>query len=111
MLDYSYLSTKILYPAIAFAVDRKVITKDEAEVLKLGIVDKDKQSFKAGDISDNFTSRQKTHIIKRLKGMGYIMPLKNKPRTYCVNFSRSHLLRGVIRSLEANEFIPPIDSI
>jgi len=110
LLDYSYLSTNILYPAITFAVDRKVITKDEAEVLKLGIVDKEKQSFKAGDISNAFTSRQKTHMIKKLKDMAYIMPLKNKPRSYCVNFSRSHLLRGVINSLEANDFIPPIDN-
>ncbi len=109
LLDYSYLSTKILIPAIMFAVDRKVITKEESDILKLGILDKNKQSFKAGDISDAFTSRQKTHIIKKLKSMGYIIPLEDKPRTYCVNFSRSYLLRGVIRSLEENKFIPPID--
>ena len=109
LLDYEYLSNNILRPAIQHALDRKVVNKEEAAVLMLGIADKRRQSFKAGDISDNFTARQKTHMIKKLRDMGYIVPLKKSSRSYCVNFSRSHLLRGVIINLEVNNFIPPID--
>ncbi len=105
LLDYSYLSKMILQPAIHGAIDRKVITKDEADILMLGVSDVKNQSFKASDIDEKFTSRQKTHMIKKLKDMGYIRSKKSNSRTYYVNFSRSHLLRGVIQNLKANDFI------
>jgi len=91
LLNYHYLNRHILSPAIIEAQERKLITKDEADILRLGIKN-ESQSFKASDISHKYNSRQKTHIIKG-------------SRTYYVNFSRTYLLRGVMRALEKNHFI------
>lgn len=109
LLNYAYLNQYILAPAIMDSLDRRQITKEEAEVLKLGIKD-EAQSFKASDISDKYKSRQKTHMIKKLKNNGFIKPIKEGSRTYYVNFSRSYLLRGVMKALEKNNFIPSIDA-
>ena len=109
LMNYAYLSLSILLPAITNAANRKLITKEEAEILRLGVRDK-AQSFKSSDISGDYTSRQKTHMIKKLKDAGYIKPVEKGSRSYYVNFSRSHLLRGVMKALEENKFIPPIDT-
>jgi len=111
LMNYAYLSLSILHPAIRHAVDRKVITKEEGAILKLGITDQKRQYFKTGDISDDFTARQKTHMVKKLKDIGLILPLENNARSYYVNFSRSYLLRGVIQALESNKFIPKMDDL
>ncbi len=111
LLSYSYLSVRVLRPAIEHAVSRKLLTRDEADVLLLGVNNVNKQYFKTGDICDKFTKRQKTHMVKKLKDMGFIMSVKEGSRSYCVNFSRSYLLRGIVRSLEANNFIPKIDVV
>lgn len=109
LMNYAYLSLSILLPAITNAANRKLITKGEAEILRLGVRDK-AQSFKSSDISGDYTSRQKTHMIKKLKDAGYIKSVEKGSRSYYVNFSRSHLLRGVMKALEENKFIPPIDT-
>ncbi len=108
LLNYDYLSAHILSPAISSAVERKLVTREEAEILMLGIKD-ETQSFKARDISDRYSSRQKTHLIKKLKDAGFIKPIQEGSRTYYVNFSRSYLLRGVMQALEVNKFIPAMD--
>lgn len=109
LLDYEYLSKKILIPALNHALDRKLIHNEEANILKLGVADADVQCFMASDIKGKYTSRQKTHLIKKLKDVGYIKPVQENTRKYCVRFIGSPLMRGVIKSLEDNKFIPCID--
>ncbi len=109
LLDRKFLLEKILKPAIDNAVNRKAITPDEADILRLGLNTKT-QSFKASDISDKYTPRQKTYALKKLKEAGFIKPVKENSHTYYVNFSRSFLLRGVMNTLEEKEFIPPMES-
>jgi hypothetical protein len=96
-------------PTINFGKDRGYLTKLEAEVLKKGV---ELQRFKATDINDcisELTPRQKTHLIAKLKSNNFIQPLKENGRTYYVNFMNNYLMRGIVRSLEKENFIPPID--
>ena len=60
LLDYSYLSEKILFPAISFSLDRKVITQLEADILKIAVK---KQLFQASDLKELFPA----HTQFRLK--------------------------------------------
>ena len=110
LLDFEYLYKNILVPTINLGLDRGYLNKEEAKVLNIGI---SKQSFKASELDDAFeglTSRQKTHLISKMKESGFIRPLKENGRTYYVSFMNNFLMRSLIQILEKEDFIPSIDS-
>jgi Fic family protein len=109
LLDFDYLYQKILVPTINLGIDRGYLNKDEAKVLNIGIK---KQKFKAGELSEalvGLTSRQRTHLISKMKDSGFIRPLTEKGRTYYVSFMNNFLMRSLILVLEKENFIPPIN--
>jgi len=109
LLDFSYLYEHILVPTIEMAVEREYLNKPEAKVLRLGIKE---QSFKAGDLTKVLTDlnpRQRTHQINKMREAGFIKPVEENARIYFVNFMNNTLMRGLIKVLEQQEFIPPTD--
>jgi Fic family protein len=110
LLDFDFLYKKILVPTIKLGAERGYLNKEEAKVLNIGIL---KQSFKATELDEAFeglSSRQKTHLIAKMKESGFIRPLKENGRTYCVSFTNNFLMRSLIQVLEKENFIPAIDS-
>jgi len=110
LLDFDFLYKKILVPTIKLGAERGYLNKEEAKVLNIGIL---KQSFKATELDEAFeglSSRQKTHLIAKMKESGFIRPLKENGRTYCVSFTNNFLMRSLIQVLEKEKFIPAIDS-
>ena len=106
LLDYKYLSEKILIPAIDFSLERKVITKIEAEILKIAVK---KQLFQANDLKvilPDTIPAQISRIINRLKSKNMISPEHNKSRKYLIDFRNNYLLRGVIKMLDQHDFLP-----
>lgn len=75
LLNYKYLSENILYPAIAFSLERKLITSNEASILKLAVK---KEIFQAHDLKENvFPNESPLYIsrqIKKLKSKRMIIP-------------------------------------
>lgn len=109
LLDFDYLYHKILVPTINLGSEQGYINKDEARVLNIGIK---KQKFKASELNgvlNELTTRQKTHLISKMKESGFIQPLKQNGRTYCVSFMNNYLMRSLIQVLEREAFIPSID--
>jgi Fic family protein len=109
LLDFEYLYQKILIPTINLGIERGYLNKDEAKVLNIGIK---KQKFKASELSEaleGLTARQRTHLISKMKDSGFIRPLTEKGRTYCVSFMNNFLMRSLIQVLEKENFIPPIN--
>jgi len=109
LLDFSYLHENILVPTIDLAVEREYLNKSEAKILRLGIKE---QSFKSGDITKilaDLTPRQRTHQINKMREAGFIKPIEENARIYVVNFMNNTLMRGLIKVLEQQEFIPPTD--
>lgn len=109
LLDHGYLSVNVLKPAIAMGRDRGLVNKNEEAVLKMGV---EKQSFKASDVAGvlpKLTSRQRTHMITKLKSNGMIRPLKEHGREYFVSFNNNYLMRSLIIMLEKENFIPSIN--
>lgn len=109
LLDHSYLSENVLKPAITMGRDRGLINKEEAAALKMGV---EKQSFKAADIEKIYpklTSRQRTHMVAKLKSNGLVRPLKEHGREYYVSFVNNYLMRSLIQMLEKENFIPAIN--
>lgn len=110
LLDFDFLYKKILVPTIKLGAERGYLNKEEAKILSVGIF---KQSFKANELDEAFvgiTSRQRTHLIAKMKDAGFIKPLKENGRTYCVSFMNNMLMRSLIQVLEKEKFIPAIDS-
>jgi Fic family protein len=110
LLDFDFLYKNILVPTIKLGAERGYLNKEEAKVLNIGIL---KQSFKATELDEAFdglSSRQKTHLIAKMKESGFIRPLKKNGRTYCVSFMNNFLMRSLIQILEKENFIPAIDS-
>jgi Fic family protein len=107
LTDFTYLANKILLPAIAFARERELITMAEARILQIGA---QKGITKASDLSPampGMTSAQRTYQIRKLVERRMLLPIKEGARQYTLGFSNSFLLRGIIRALSEEGFIPP----
>lgn len=102
----SFLSSKILYPAVDYSSERGLINELEAKVLKKAV---EKGTIKAGDLRDvlpELKSAQITYQIGKLIERGMLQPVEEGARTYTAKFSNSFLIRGVITTLRAEGFIP-----
>lgn len=106
LTDYRHLARHILTPAITFARDRQWITAAEETVLattiKSGVV-------KSSDIAHalpKLTAGQRTYQIKKLVDQGMLLPISAKARQYTIGFSNSYLIRGMIKALREQGFIP-----
>jgi Fic family protein len=107
LTDFTYLADKILLPAIAFARERELITMAEARILQIGA---QTGITKASDLSPampGMTSAQRTYQIRKLVERRMLLPIKDGARQYTLGFSNSFLLRGIVRALSEEGFIPP----
>lgn len=106
LLDYEFLKTEILLPAIAHSLERKYITDIEARILKRAI---EKPLIQAFDIKDLFVGQDNAIIsrqIKKLIEKKMLEPEKEGARKYMISFNNNFLLRGIISSLGAKGFLP-----
>lgn len=106
LLDYDFLKTEILLPAIAHSLERKYITDIEARILKRAI---EKPLIQAFDIKDLFVGQDNAIIsrqIKKLIEKKMLEPEKEGARKYMISFNNNFLLRGIISSLGAKGFLP-----
>ncbi len=105
LLDYHFLASKILRPAVAFSLERKVITDLEAKILEIAVT---KVIFQASDIqtlTQGKLAAERSRILNRMKNNRLIEPISEKARKYVIRFSRSQLSRGLIHALAREGFI------
>ena len=106
LTDFGYLGDKILAPALSYAKERELITAMEESVLhiaaKSGVA-------KAADLAaamPGMTPAQRTYQIKKLVERKMLQPIKEGARQYTIGFSNNYLIRGVVRALSDEGFIP-----
>ena len=64
---------------------------------------------KASDLKDampGLSERQRTYQISKLVERGMLAPIREGARQYTVGFANNVLIRGVIRALSTEGFIP-----
>jgi Fic family protein len=108
LLDYKYMLTEILTPALGFSLDRKLITDREHAIL-MAVVSSESMAVKSGDIENivgNVSPEQRSRIIRGLREKGMLTPLKEGGRVYTIGFMNSYLLRGIMKVLEEQGFVP-----
>ncbi len=109
LTDFEYLYGRILVPTINLGIEKGYLNKEEAKVLSIGIKMK---KFKANDLANEltgFNSRQRTHLLRKMKEERFIRPFEEGGRTYFVSFTNNYLMRSLIQILEKEKFIPPIN--
>ena len=108
LLDRKFTTEKVLLPALDFALDRKQITQREHNILQ-ALVRKDDMTLRSADLDTVIGEEspvQRSRIIRKLREKGMLHPLKEDGRIYTIGFINNYLLRGVIKSLEDNSFVP-----
>jgi len=106
LLDYDYLQKEILLPAINYSLDRQFITETESKILKRVI---EKQVIQNNDLSDFFEGKKSSEIsrqIKKLIEKKMLIPEDKGKRKYVIRFDNNYLLRGVMKSLGDQGFLP-----
>ena len=105
LTDYAFLKENILIPALAYSVQRQLITQQEQEILlevvKLG-------TAKSGDLAKalhGLKPAQRTYQIKRLVDRKMLQPIQPGARQYSLCFTNNYLLRGAIHALTNEGFI------
>lgn len=106
LTDASYLIERILTPALNYARERELVTQVEEQVLlltaRLGVA----KASALKDAMPDLTERQRTYQIGKLVERGMLAPIREGARQYTVGFSNNFLIRGVIRALSNEGFIP-----
>ena len=64
LLDYKYLQTEILMPALKYSLEREYVTEIEMKILKRVV---DKQSIQAGDLKDIFKGKISAEISRQIR--------------------------------------------
>lgn len=106
LTDYRYLTRHILAPAITFARDRQWITAAEETVLTTAIKSGVVKSSDIAQALPKLTAGQRTYQIKKLVDQGMLLPISANARQYTIGFSNSYLIRGMIKALREQGFIP-----
>ncbi len=106
LADYAHLQANVLLPAVHHARQRQWITEAEEAVLiqtvRIGIV-------KAGDLQaamPGLNANQRTYQIGKLVESGMLQPLHPGARQYILGFTHNLLLRGVVKTLTDQGFVP-----
>jgi Fic family protein len=106
LLDYNYVAKNILLPAIKYSKERELLTDVEKKILAVAIK---KQVFQNSDLQDIFKNKKKSEVsrwIRRMKERNLIETEQKSSRKYVIKFSHNQILRGIIKSLGDNDFLP-----
>ena len=105
LLNYEYLSEKILRPAVRYCRERGLISPVDASILEVAI---EKPEFRSSDLVGVLKGQgpvARSRAIARLRGGNLIEPVARNARRYRMRYTNSVLLRGVIDSLVREGFI------
>ncbi len=104
--DSKYLTDRILVPALHYARQRELIGSVEEDVL---LTTARRGTVKASDLSEatkGLSERQRTYLISKLVERSMLAPVREGARQYTIGFANNFLMRGVIKSLSDEGFIP-----
>jgi Fic family protein len=106
LADKSYLTERILFPALAYSVKMKYITVRDALMLKIAV---EKQEVQASDFKGIFRDKLPQEIsrqLKRLRDLRLLTPVEQGGRKYIFRFNNNFLLRGVMFALDKEGLLP-----
>lgn len=106
LTDFGYLGDRILLPAISFARERALITAMEEKILHISARSGVAKAADLAAAMPGMSAAQRTYQIRKLVERKMLQPIKEGARQYTIGFSNNYLLRGVVRALSNEGFIP-----
>lgn len=106
LTQYDYIEQKILIPALSISRERQLITLDEYRVLLEVVRLKSAKSADLKKVMPNLTDNQRTYQLKKLVEQHMLQPIHPGARQYSICFTNNYLLRGVIKALTDQGFVP-----
>lgn len=106
LTKYDYIEQKILMPALSISRARQLITHDEYHVLLEVVRLKNAKSADLKKVMPKLTDNQRTYQIKRLVELKMLQAIYPGARQYSICFTNNYLLRGVIKALTEEGFVP-----
>lgn len=106
---YEFLKDKILLPALDYSRTKGLINRTDETVLRYSV---EHGTFKAsdfGEFSPGLTERQRSYQLKKLVDTKMLQPIRPKARVYTINFTNNALIRGVMKILVREGFVPSLD--
>jgi len=95
-------------PALAYARERELITAMEENLLQITAKNGVAKAADLAAAMPGLSSAQRTYQIKKLVERKMLQPIKEGARQYTIGFSNNYLMRGVVRALSNEGFIPAI---
>ena len=106
LTDFGYLGDKILAPALSYAKERELITAMEESVLHIAAKNGVAKAADLAAAMPGMSPTQRTYQIKKLVAKKMLQPITENARQYTIGFSNNYLIRGVVRALSDEGFIP-----
>ncbi len=106
LLEFDFVKSNILLPALKGLKERNIITTDELKILNKAA---ENQVFKTADLNEIFPTRnsvQLSRAVKRLRDMKFLMPVKENSRIYVLSFLKNYLMREIMICLDKEGFLP-----
>lgn len=104
--DFTFLAQKIILPALRLAKERQWITASEEMILQITAVLGIAKAADFKGLMKDLTDAQRTYQIKKLVERKLLLPISEGARQYTIGFSNNYLMRGVIRALANEGFVP-----
>lgn len=109
LMDFKFVKTCILEPAINNAREKGIINEKEEEILKIAIEKED--YFQAGDVvqlygADQSARSMTSRVLRKMKSQNLVSVLPGKKQQYVPRFFNNYLLRGVIQQLDEQKILP-----
>lgn len=106
LTQYDYIEQKILLPALSMSRQHQLITPDEHQVLLEVVRLKSAKSADLKKVMPKLSDNQRTYQIKRLVQLNMLQAIHPGARQYTIRFTHNYLLRGVIKALSEEGFVP-----
>jgi Fic family protein len=104
LLDYDYLKTSILIPAIKTCASRGELSKDEEKILLLAA---EKQVIAAADVDKAMTDLLYQTVLRRMKILrdrGLLGSSRYAAKSYRLQFADNTLMRSIVSQLRIEGF-------
>lgn len=111
LLEFEFLTKNILLPALKDCLQvKKIIDEKQYKYLSLTLNSPEKQLVKAADFKQAFSEEDDVAVsrrIRKLKEIGMLASLKDKPRFYYLDLLKnSDFVRSIIHQLHEQELVP-----
>ncbi|MBB6478478.1 Fic family protein [Spirochaeta isovalerica] len=106
LLEFDFVKSKILLPALKGLKERKIITTEELKILNKAA---EKQEFKTSDLNEIFPDQNSVYLsraVKRLRDLKFLKPIEENSRTYVLSFLKNYLMREIMICLDREGFLP-----